>query len=1097
MAMAWTYFDVAGRPMDGSPQLPSIKTPEYMIDRDRPNNYIRDVDFLFPNGILLPFSVRDYFSPPMDQIKTSIIWREVHNYRPLADNDIRAEKNSYNFFFINRMGESPEEVKMDESQNLEAWKLQPFLAMFQKLVENKEEDDRSTKTLDKIKIDHLIGRGIQKESQESFQTKVAEINHYLKQKMSEMAREPGITILRRDPKSPMENQFQWKYPVRLRSHDFIPSQPGVESRIVNIGAIVVDIGFGERAKMCYKLTTRVSQNNGKTPEDAVKMELPLNKKRTTLNYGTPLEDSKLYIALKVIGQAEEYIYGNKFPLQQYKYVYQCLVKNTAPQFLLVARESVIDPKPAVPPRKGSIANYSQIPSDRRGDDICVWDLKEGYYLTVRGIGKVQLPDGAKVKLFMGLYHGSEALCSIKTTDEMVVQEGVCNMKLDVAFDIPACDIPQMARVCFTLCATGKKKDQTAVAWVNVAVFDFRSRLTRGDRNLPMWPWTDEMQTEEFLYPIGSVTPNAQGNEATTLLIKFPDFNMKNNIRYPAFDKVLECAAKHMEPSGAPGSAMMKVSKSHLEQLMMIVQRDSLSPLFEQDKELLWMMRYECCHKFPHALPKVLSSVKWNSHIDVAKMIAVLQTWPKLDVDFALQLLDFNYPDKNIRKFAVSCLDNKDTFSDDELSRYLLQLVQALKYETHLCCPLVEFLLTRALGNQHIGHQLFWLLKSEMYNPYVSVQYRLILEVYLVVSGEHMMALHKQQEALGKLCIVNGLIKSERYNMGDQKSHEQAKKDMQAVLQQKTYQDILSNLGSPLSPLFRLKSLAIDKCKFMKSKKRPLWLVWKDDLGQDVSLIYKNGDDLRQDMLTLQMLEIMDNIWQSEGLDLRMNVYRCLATGQEQGVIEAVGQSQTIANIQKWFNRGAFDKKAVFEWLKHHHKTPESLDEAVEEFILSCAGYCVATYVLGIGDRHNDNIMLKQSGQLFHIDFGHFLGNFKSKFGVKRERVPFVLTTHFVYVIQKGKSNNSENFKRFQSTCEKAYLILRKKAPLLFSLFLMMLSSGIPQLTCPKDVNYLRETLVPHLSEIDARAHLRSRFNQVLKGSWKASLYFWFHIQLNQ
>ena len=63
---------------------------------------------------------------------------------------------------------------------------------------------------------------------------------------------------------------------------------------------------------------------------------------------------------------------------------------------------------------------------------------------------------------------------------------------------------------------------------------------------------------------------------------------------------------------------------------------------------------------------------------------------------------------------------------------------------------------------------------------------------------------------------------------------------------------------------------------------------------------------------------------------------------------------------------------------------------LDHFVRSLAGYSVATRVLGVGDRHNDNIMVASDGRYFHVDFGHFLGHFKSKFGVKRESASFAL-----------------------------------------------------------------------------------------------------------
>ena len=41
-------------------------------------------------------------------------------------------------------------------------------------------------------------------------------------------------------------------------------------------------------------------------------------------------------------------------------------------------------------------------------------------------------------------------------------------------------------------------------------------------------------------------------------------------------------------------------------------------------------------------------------------------------------------------------------------------------------------------------------------------------------------------------------------------------------------------------------------------------------------------------------------------------------------------------------------------------------EVMDTYVKSCAGYCVITYLLGVGDRHLDNLLLTQNGKLFHI-----------------------------------------------------------------------------------------------------------------------------------
>lgn len=55
------------------------------------------------------------------------------------------------------------------------------------------------------------------------------------------------------------------------------------------------------------------------------------------------------------------------------------------------------------------------------------------------------------------------------------------------------------------------------------------------------------------------------------------------------------------------------------------------------------------------------------------MYCLLKEWPAIRPEQAMELLDFNYPDRVVRSFAVTCLEK--FLTDDKLSQFLIQLVQ--------------------------------------------------------------------------------------------------------------------------------------------------------------------------------------------------------------------------------------------------------------------------------------------------------------------------------------------------------------------------------------------------------------------------------------
>ena len=227
-------------------------------------------------------------------------------------------------------------------------------------------------------------------------------------------------------------------------------------------------------------------------------------------------------------------------------------------------------------------------------------------------------------------------------------------------------------------------------------------------------------------------------------------------------------------------------------------------------------------------------------------------------------------------------------------------------------------------------------------------------------------------------------------------------------------------------------------------------------------MFKYGDDVRQDILTLQLISIMDSFWLKNNIDLNMKTYQVINVGANAGFIELVLNSKTTNDI------GSLSTKSHLKYI-NKNKLNLPKQRVSDNYSRSVAGYSVATWTLGIGDRHPDNIMIHSDGTLFHIDFGHFLGNFKEKdIGFttwKRERTPFVFTKCMKYCIEHGGSTSKassdlkqRNYEQFVRWLFAAYLEIRVRYKFFLNLLLLMVPSQMPELITESDVSFFREIL---------------------------------------
>ena len=179
-----------------------------------------------------------------------------------------------------------------------------------------------------------------------------------------------------------------------------------------------------------------------------------------------------------------------------------------------------------------------------------------------------------------------------------------------------------------------------------------------------------------------------------------------------------------------------------------------------------------------------------------------------------------------------------------------------------------------------------------------------------------------------------------------------------------------------------------------------------------SFIAKSDDDLRQESLAMQLIKIMQEIFNKSNTNLYLRTYEIIITSRTSGLIEFIPDAISIDSLKK---KTGTDLNTFYrEFFLYHFK------EAQKNFIESLAAYSLVTYILNLKDRHNGNIMIDIQGRIIHIDFGFILGI--SPGGVGFETAPFKMTKEYVNLMD---GINSEKYKYFIDILTKGFLEIRK------------------------------------------------------------------------
>ncbi|WIA31067.1 hypothetical protein OEZ86_001095 [Tetradesmus obliquus] len=490
-----------------------------------------------------------------------------------------------------------------------------------------------------------------------------------------------------------------------------------------------------------------------------------------------------------------------------------------------------------------------------------------------------------------------------------------------------------------------------------------------------------------------------------------------------------------------------------------------------------------------ALPKatlLLATAKAPNRQELLRYLAI---WAPGNAAQGLQLLcGPAAEDPAVRSYAIKCLFNE---RPEKLVFFLPQLVQLLRGD--LDGAIESFFLTAAAHSDLFSHQLIWALNSEAkppeeaFNPEVKrsgwqppkdtglwdISARVKAQIEAQMTPQQKEYWAAEGGYFEQVTALSGYL------------YKFSKDERRAKLQEALagFKPPRQDLYVPTNPEARVKGHIPSSGACMQSAaKVPILVAFNVEVpapgsapgaGPEVSAkmacIFKVGDDIRQDVLAIQVIKLLHGAFQAAGLGLYLRPYGCLPTGYECGIIEVVPNTKSRAALGELSDRGLHD---IFS-AEFGAAGSAAFERARENFIVSEAAYAVASYLLQAKDRHNGNIMLDDQGHIVHIDFG-FILEISPGGNMGFESAAFKLSHEMTQVLDPGGSRVSPQLALFEELVVRAYLAARTVAEPIIATVSLMAESGLPCFSRGAPVANLRRRFHLEMSDAQAAAFMRSQ-----------------------